>query len=55
MKERLRIASAANPKLQNTAKEFQMRTGTSQLYLVAMGDVAAGQAPKKYVELPLPS
>lgn len=47
MKERLRIASEANPELKNTGKEFQARAGESQLYLVAMGDVATGKAPKE--------
>lgn len=48
-KERLRIASAANPELKNTGKEFAIRGRESQLYLLVMGDVATGQAPKKFV------
>ena len=48
MKERLYIASEANPELKNTGKEkFQARAGESQLYLIAMGDVATGKAPKE--------
>ena len=53
-KERLRIASEANPELTNTVKEFAIRTRESQLYLLVMGDVATGKAPKEYV-LPVTS
>lgn len=49
LKERLRVASLDNPGLKNTIKEFGFRNGESQLYLIAMGDVITGQAPKKYV------
>jgi len=51
MKERLRIASEVNSELKNTGKEFQARAGESQLYLIVMGDVATGRAPKKYASI----
>lgn len=46
-KERLELARASNPQLQNTAKQFAIRIRESALYLSVMGNVTSGIAPKK--------
>lgn len=54
MQQTLKLAKKANKKLKNTSKEFTIRSLESVLYLVSMGDVATGKAPKKYVHIHLP-
>jgi hypothetical protein len=48
MRTRLADSLAINPNITNTPKELFFRTGTSAMYLSAMGDPLTGVAPKEY-------
>jgi len=47
--ERLDLATARNPDIINTSKEFKLRATESALYLAVMGNVNEGKAPKESV------
>ncbi|KAF9063470.1 Peroxidase, family 2-domain-containing protein [Rhodocollybia butyracea] len=51
MDQRLIEATAVNPNLTNTQKEFIIRSNESGFYIGLIGNITTGVAPKQYVQI----